>query len=120
MTDPTPTLPKVHLDLDSFTSAEAMALQREFECDWTDLVAYVVGKITRRTRGQTGAKLVDSKDRVRFADEVLRWMIWTIWRRTDPMAKRAPLDDLTWADLLDLLEPAEGKAGSSRRGKTTT
>ena len=124
MTDPTPTpdLPKVQVDADSFTGAESMALQREFECEFTDLVAYVGGKLSRRTRGQTDAKLIDSKGRVRFADEVLRWMIWTVWRRTDPAADRAPLDALQWEELRKLMLPLDdsGKAGTSRRGKTTT
>ena len=121
MTDPTPTpLRKIHLELDTFTGAEAMALQREFECDWTDLVAVVAGKVSGRTRGQTDGKLLDSRKRVRFANEVLAWMIWTVYRRDDPDAKLAPLLDLLWGDLVELLEPAEGKAGSAKRSKTTT
>ena len=121
MTDPTPTpLRKIHLELDTFTGAEAMALQREFECDWTDLVAVVAGKVSARTRGQTDGKLLDSRKRVRFANEVLSWMIWTVYRRDDPGAELAPLLDLLWGDLVELLEPAAPKAGSARRGKTTT
>jgi hypothetical protein len=121
VTDPTPTLPKVQVDTRTFTGAEAMALQREFECDWTDLVAHVNGKVSQRTRGKTLDKLVDSSGRVRFADEVLRWMIWTVWLRDDPKASRAPLDPLQWDDLLALMLPLDqGKVGTPRRGKTTT
>lgn len=122
MTDPTdPTaLPKINLDFNTFTGAETMTAQREFECDWSDLSSYVLGKATGATRRDTAQKLIDSKGQVRFADEVLRWLIWTVWRRTDPAASIAPLQQLRWAQLLDLLEPAEGKAGSVKRSKTTT
>lgn len=97
-----------------------MAAQREFECDWTDLTSYVAGKILGTTRRQTAQKLLDSKGRVRYADEVLRWLIWTVWRRDNPTVDRGQLDAMVWADLLGLLEPAEGKAGPARpRSKTT-
>ena len=122
VTDPTDSpIPRVRVDADTFTGAETMRLQREFECEFTDLVEHVGGKLSRRTRGQTGAKLVDSKGRVRFADEVLRWMIWTVQLRTDPSATREPLDALSWSHLVDLLEPVDtGKAGPTRRSRKTT
>jgi hypothetical protein len=121
VTDPTPTpLRKIHLELDTFTGAEAMALQREFECDWTDLVAVVAGKVSARTRGQTDGKLLDSRKRVRFANEVLSWMIWTVYRRDDPGAELAPLLDLLWGDLVKLLEPIDPKAVSGKRSTRTT
>ena len=122
MTDPTPTpaLPTVQLDLDAFTGAEAMALQREFECDWTDLTRAVRGKVSGITRGKTAEKLLDSRNRVRFTNEVLAWMIWTIYRRTDPDAELAPLLDLLWGDLVKLLEPIDPKAGTEKRSTKTT
>ena len=126
MTDPTPTaeplrkIPAGPDFFDTFTSAEVMAMQREFECDWTDITGVVGGKVSGRTRGQTNMKLINSKGRVRFSNEALAWMIWTVYRRDDPDAKLAPLLDLLWGDLVELLEPAEGKAGPAKRSKTTT
>ncbi len=118
---PTPDdLPRISVRSDDFTGPEQMELQREFDCDWADLWSYVLGKASRRTLGNTTVKLRTSDGRVRFADEVLRHMIWVAERRTDPDAKLATWAPYTWDQLVQiaLTDPPKAGSGATRRKRT--
>lgn len=120
MTTPTPTPPDLpHVDPWTFTTAERMALQRQFDCDYSDLFDAVAGKASGRLRGKTDSKLIDGNKKIHFADEVLAAMIIIVAHRTDPTAtaESLGLDVITWDQLIQVLlpSPKAGKPATSRR-----
>lgn len=116
MSDPTPATPEqIELDLPSFTHAERMELQKEFDCDFSDMWDYIAGKFSAG-RIDTSVKMLDRNGNVRFADEMIRHAVWVQRRRTDPNAKLEDFDE----GGLRLLSEALRRRGPKDPGPTPT
>jgi hypothetical protein len=120
MTDSGPDQPApevVPLDLGSFTYAERLELQREFDIDFADIWDRIAAKYSLgdgRDRG-TEVKMVDRNGTPRFAEEMLRHAVWIQRRRTNPDAQIDDYDDGSWTDLArHLWAPAPLAPGPSR------
>ena len=116
MTDPTPDLILPKVDPNRFTGVEMMELQTTFDCEFADMADYVLGKASGRLRRQTDIKMRDGSNKIRFADEMLRHMIWLVQRRTDPGAKLEALLPLSWTQLLAALRDDDDTPKAGRKG----
>ena len=106
----------VDLDFMSFNYDERKMLQREFACDFRDLVGYALGKFAGQPI-DTSVKLRDADGNVRFADEVIRYATWIVRLRTDPAAKLEEFDGLGF---IDAAAPVRrGKASRARKSGTS-
>lgn len=123
MTDPAPTPEPIQLDLGSFTYAERLELQREFDIDFTDIWDRIAAKYSLGEARDmaTDVKMVDRNGQPRFAEEMLRMAVWIQRRRSDPDAKIDDYDDGGWTDLAkSLWRPAPLAPGASNRKPKTT
>lgn len=118
MTDHTPPPEPIQLDLGSFTYAERLELQREFDIDFSDIWDRIAAKYSLgegRDRA-TDVKMVDRHGTPRFAEEMLRHAVWIQRRRTDPDAQIDDFDAGSWTDLArHLWAPAPLAPGASKR-----
>jgi hypothetical protein len=114
---------QIQLDLGSFTYAERLELQREFDIDFADIwdriaAKYSVGDDRDRS---TDVKMVDRNGTPRFAEEMLRHAVWIQRRRTNPAAQIDDFDDGNWVDLArHLWRPAPLVPGPSTRKRKAT
>lgn len=119
MTDPTASeqseLDGMTIDFKSFDYGERMELQQHFDCDYPDLVSYVLAKYGSLDVS-TDVKLRDGTGKVRFAEEVLRQMVWIVRRRTNTAASVDDFDGLDWGAMRrTLMRP---KASSPKTGRS--
>lgn len=123
MTDPTDTTPDpnehllIELDFSSFNYPERLEVQRAFDCDFSDMWDYVVGKVRLNGSLDTSVKMLDRAGNVHFADEILRHMVWVQRKRDDPAAQLTDLDHLNFGDMVKTLRRRPKAGTASTRPK---
>jgi hypothetical protein len=74
----------IELDAMSFTSAERLECQIQFDSEFSDLLDYLFTVINPKREGPVSYAIIDRENRRHFSDEILAYFVWVQAKRADP------------------------------------
>lgn len=83
----------------SFTAAERLEVQVQFDTAYGDLLAYVRASWNPNRTGPMESAIVDRNGRRWWPDEIMQFMLWVQVKRDRPDAQLSEFDGLTLSDL---------------------